>query len=140
MNKRGCLAVDQPSSIGFSWCISRLPKPPGPKPPGPSARSTSLVGLLVLRNPKLFIKGNCLRWDSSQKIGKITGPRFCCTAAITTSCMLLKPGGTDFKIRPFSRTFFKTLSLRGYGSQLGTLKIGWLLKMTQNLQFTPKQL
>mmetsp|Transcript_6783 Transcript_6783/g.14023 ORF Transcript_6783/g.14023 Transcript_6783/m.14023 type:complete len:216 (-) Transcript_6783:335-982(-) len=35
----------------------------------------------------------------------------CCTAAITTSCMLLKTEGTDSKIRPFSRTFFKTLSL-----------------------------
>jgi hypothetical protein len=110
----------------------------------PSAWSTSLVGLLVLKNPKLFIKRNCLPtvkfipkdWQNQ----KSPAPRFCCTAAIATSCMLLKPEGTDSKIRPFSRTFFKTLSLRGYGSQLGTLKIGWLLKMTKNLQFTPKQL
>ena len=119
-------------------------KTTGPGLPGPSAWSTSLVGLVVLKNPKLFIKRNCLPtvgfipkdWQNQ----KSPAPRFCCTAAITTSCMLLKPGGTDFKIRPFSRTFFKTLSLRGYGSQLGTLKIGWLLKMTKNLQFTPKQL
>lgn len=132
INKRGCLAVDKPSSIGFSWCISRLPKPPGPKP-GPGARSSKI--------PNYSSKEIVFpRWDSSQKIGKITGPRFCCTAASTTSCMLLKPEGTDSKIRPFSRTFFKTLSLRGYGSQLGTLKIGWLLKITKNLQFTPKQL
>ena len=48
---------------------------------------------------------------------KITSPRFCCTAAITTSGMLLKPEGTNSKIRPFSRTFFRTIAVSKFSSR-----------------------
>ena len=116
INKRGCLEVD---------------------------KHPVLVSVGAFRGPKCLVditgwftcpqKSQTIHQTKLSSHGKIhpkrlaksksPAPRFCCTAAIATSCMLLKPEGTDSKIRPFSRTFFKTLSLRGYGSQLGTLKL-----------------